>query len=121
MVGSVYRPPEQRDFIEPFEEFVSKIRSDVAVLILGVFNICFRKANTGKQAHLFKMYSDVLNISSFNQLIKNWKRVTVNSSSIIDNILCNTPSNQHGTMPIGLSDHFLILFSENCQEPDQSA
>ncbi len=67
----VYKPhPQQRDFIEPFEEVVSKIRSDVEVLILGDFNICFKKANTGKQAHLFKMYSDVLNILVLINLLK---------------------------------------------------
>jgi len=109
VVGTVYRPPDQKDFIEPFEEVLSKIRSDVEVIILGDFNICVSKANT----HLFKKYSDVLNLFSLDQLIKTWTRVTDKSSSIIDHILCNTPSKiyQSGTMPIGLSDHFLIYCS----------
>ena len=42
-IGTVYRPPEQDSFVENFEEVLSKIRSDIEVIILGVFNICVKK------------------------------------------------------------------------------
>ena len=48
---------------------------------------------------------------NFVQLIIEHTRVSVLSSSLIDHILCNMKENiiQSGTIPIGLSDHFMIF------------
>ena len=43
MIDIVYRSPDQNNFVENFEEVLSKIRLDIEVLILGDFNICVKK------------------------------------------------------------------------------
>ena len=100
VIGTVYRPPEQNNFVEHFEEALSKIRSDVEAIILGDFNICFKKASHS----LFNRYLDTLKLFSFRQLIETFTRVTDKSATIIDHILCNTTSkiSQSGVIPVGL-------------------
>ena len=45
-VGTVYRPPKDRTFIEHFEESLSKLKSDNDNIILGDFNICLQNYTT---------------------------------------------------------------------------
>ena len=113
-VGTCYRPPNHSNFLEVFENNVTQLRSDCEIIILGDFNICFRKKN----CKLFKEYSNILRMVDLQQLIQDPTRVTADSSSIIDHILCNSTEKivQSGTITIGLSD---ILYKENIARPLQ--
>ena len=107
LVGTIYRPPKQNDFLEHFEELLLNIRTDQETYILGDFNICCLQ----KKSSANKSYFNVLRLFNFNQLIEEPTRVTTSSSSLIDHILCNTKEKvcQYGTIPVGLSDHFLTF------------
>ena len=38
IIGTVYKPPKQEDFLDNFENILSKLRSDCKTIILGDFN-----------------------------------------------------------------------------------
>ena len=40
IVGTCYRSPQNNDFINKFEIFLSQLREDCAIILLGDFNIC---------------------------------------------------------------------------------
>ena len=107
IVGTCYRPPKQNDFVDQFENNLSKLRSDCDIIILGDFNICLQQ----KTSSLFKAYSNLLRMFSLQQIIGEPTRITSTSKSLIDHILCNNQNNivQSGTISIGLSDHFLTF------------
>ena len=55
---------------------------------------------------MLESYKHVLGIFNLKQLINTPTRITPNSSTIIDHILCYPPENviQSGSIPVGLSD-----------------
>ena len=65
MVGTVYRPPKQTNFFNHFENVFLKIRSDIEVIILGDFNVCFKD----RASSIYKKYVDVINLFNMKQLI----------------------------------------------------
>ena len=107
IIGTVYRPPDQTNFLYHFESVLGNIRSDAEMIMLGDFNINFKDKNNG----LLKKYSEVLNMFGLKQLINSPTRVTRKSSTIIDHVLCNTSNKicNYGTIVVGLSDHFLVF------------
>ena len=107
IVGTVYRPPQHSKFIEYFELLLSKIRSDLELYILGDFNICYLH----DKSSLWKNYKCVLDLFDLTQLIKDASRITVNSSTLLDHILCNQTEKicQSGTLSFGLSDHLAVF------------
>ena len=42
IVGTCYRPSKQNDFIDQFENNLSKLRSDCDIITLGDFDICLQ-------------------------------------------------------------------------------
>ena len=55
IVGTCYRPPNQSNFTDRFEESLFNLRSDSETIILGDFNIClFKKASS-----LYKAYVNI--------------------------------------------------------------
>ena len=107
-VGVCYRPPTQSNFIELFNNSLSHLRSDCETYILGDINIDFPSSHP-----LFSAYKQELNLFDLSQLIDEPTRVTDSSRTTIDHILTNRPDNilQHGVIPTGLSDHYLIFCS----------
>ena len=65
IIGTVYRPPDQTNFLYHFESVLGNIRSDAEMIMLGDFNINFKDKNNG----LLKKYSEVLNMFGLKQLI----------------------------------------------------
>ena len=105
IIGTVYRPPKQSDFLSNFEEILTHLRSDCEIVILGDFNICCLQRSSSS----CKSYTNLLKLFDLEQIIAEPTRVTPTSSSLLDYILCNNKEKlcQSGTMPIGLSGHFL--------------
>lgn len=106
IIGSCYRPPDQSNFVPLFEESLSNLNMESDIIILGDMNICSMK----KESSLYKIYQNVLQLFGLNQLINSPTRITKSSSSALDHIICNNVDkiSQHGVIPIGFSDHFVI-------------
>ena len=74
VIGSVYRPPKQADFLDLLQETLQKIDPENELYIFGDPNICLlthRKLN--------KKYSNMLNMYHLKQIINEPTRVTINS------------------------------------------
>ena len=122
-VGTIYRPPNQSNFLEVLNENMNKIDSiSNEIYILGDFNINFSL----NDSYIFSK-KGILNNKSFpsdvkssyeyctyfslHQLIKVPTRITCNSATIIDHILASYPERvtQQGIIDVGLSVHQLIF------------
>ena len=122
-VGTIYRPPNQSNFLEVLNENMNKIDSiSNEIYILGDFNINFSL----NDSYIFTK-KGILNNKSFpsdvkscyeyctyfslHQLIKVPTRITCNSATIIDHILASYQERvtQQGIISVGLSDHQLIF------------
>ena len=122
-VGTIYRPPNQSNFLEVLNENMNKIDSiSNEIYILGDFNINFSL----NDSYIFSKKGIINNESfpsdvkssyeyctyfSLHQLIKVPTRITCNSATIIDHILASYPERvtQQGIIDVGLSDHQLIF------------
>ena len=105
IIGTVFRPPKQNDFLNNFEEILTNLRSDCETMLLGDFNICIlQKSNS-----IFKAYANISKLFDLDQIITEPTRITDTTTSLLDHILCNNKEKncQSGTISIGLSDHFL--------------
>ena len=94
VVGTCYRPPNDINFFEQFEDTLSRIRSDCELMILGDLNVNFYDSNSS----LFKKLTNVLHLFHCKQLIDSPTRVTSTTSTILDHIICNNDEKicQHG-------------------------
>ena len=94
------------DFIDKFENVLCQLKSDTETIILGDFNIFMKNNNNS----LGISFTNIIQLFSFEQIIKEPTRVTGNCSWIIDFILCNKPENivKSGSICVGLSDHNII-------------
>ena len=126
-VGTIYRPPNQSNFLEVLNENMNKIDSiSNEIYILGDFNINFSL----NDSYIFSKKGIINNKSfpsdvkssyeyctyfSLHQLIKVPTRITCNSATIIDHILASYPERvtQQGIIDVGLSDHKLFLLKKN--------
>ena len=109
IIGTIYRPPKQCNFLEQFEEALTYLRSDCEIVILGDFNICCLQLSSS----ILKGYQNVLKLFNLEQIINEPTRVTNTNSSLLDHIVCNNREKifQSGVIPVGLSDHSLIFCS----------
>ena len=126
-VGTIYRPPNQSNFLEVLNESMNKIDSiSNEIYILGDFNINFSLNDSyifskkiRKITNQFQVTSKVtMNIVLFfslHHLIKVPTRVTCNNATIIDYILASYPETvtQQDIIDEGLSDHQLIFCTRN--------
>ena len=122
IVGTIYRPPSQKNFLELLNSNMDKIHSvDNEIYILGDFNInlflndsyVLEKNNILNSKSIpndVKSYHEFCTFFGLKQLIKVPTRTTTSSSTIIDHILASYPERvtQCGVIDISLSDHQLI-------------
>ena len=122
-VGTIYRPPNQSNFLEALNENMNKINSiSNEIYILGDFNmnlfwndscIFSQKSalNSKSIPSNLKSYHEFCTFFGLHQLIKVPTRITCNSATIIDHILASYPERvtQQGIIDVGLSDHQLIF------------
>lgn len=94
-------------FIDYWEEDLCKLRTECETIILGDFNSC----TTRESKLLYKSYMNVLNLFSLCQIIIDLTRVTCDTESIIDHILCNLKENivNSGVITTGIGVHFLTF------------
>ena len=117
-VGTIYRPPNQSNFLEALNENMNKIDSiSNEIYILGDFKwlLYFLKKKKKKKKTLnnksilsdAKGYYEFCTFLSLHQLIKVPAHIACNSAAIIDHILASFPERvtQQGIIDVGLSDH----------------
>ena len=108
-----YRPPS--DPIESFSK-LEKVLSHVdkenkEIILLGDTNCDFSELEPGQEFdNNSKHLSNVYELFSLKQIIKEPTRVTLNTSKIIDHIACTSTQNilKSGVLPISMSDHFMV-------------
>ena len=66
VVGGIYRPPSQTNFLEEIKKVLSLIRTECESYILGDFNICMKSYDSSP---LLREYSNLLQNFSFVQVI----------------------------------------------------
>ena len=122
VVGIIYRPPSQSEFLEIINTHFSKLdTNNNEIYILGDFNInlylnnsyIFLKNNLLQSQSItsdIKKYYEFCTMFGLKQLIEVPTRVTCSSSTIIDHILASFPNrvSQQGVIDVGLSDHQII-------------
>ena len=122
IVGTIYRPPSQNNFLELLNSNMNKINSvDNEIYILGDFNInlflndsyILEKKNILNSKSIpsdVKSYHEFCTYFGLKQLIKVPTRITTSSSTIIDHILASYPerATQCRVIDISLSDYQLI-------------
>ena len=122
-VGTIYRPPNQSNFLEVLNENLNKIDSiSNETYIHGNFNInlslndsyIFSKKDMLNNKSIpsdIKSYYEFCTFFSLHQLTKVPTCITCNSATIIDHILASYPERvtQQGIIDVGLSDHQLIF------------
>lgn len=111
LFGVCYRPPEQYNFFNVFEDSLINTErfSDFETIILGDFNanaICKNPKDS-----IFKAMKHFCYMFDFTQLIRDPTRVTASSETAIDLIFVSDPQKvcQSGVITIGVSDHFMTF------------
>ena len=122
VVGIIYRPPCQSEFLEIINTHFSKLdTNNNEIYILGNFNInlylnnsyIFQKNNLLQSPSIpsdIKKYYEFCAMFRLKQLIEVPARVTCSSSTITDHILASFPNrvSQQGVIDVGLSNHQII-------------
>lgn len=101
-VGCVYRPPDQSNFLDTFQDSLATVDLVNELYILGDFNI-----DISRSSSLSGKYNNVLKLFGLSQLINEPTRITDHSQSLIDHIVTNQSEKicQHGCIEFGFSDH----------------
>ena len=123
-IGIFYRPPGQDNFLEILTNDLNLL--DIGrneIYLLGDFNINLLQDNKyilkenlacrskNLVTPLLRQYKEFCQTYSLKQLIREATRVTRNSSSLLDHILCSSIEkvSASGTIDIGISDHQLTF------------
>ena len=112
LVCSIYRPPNDGNFLTNMESAISKVAPGTELYILGDMNI-----NTlDNGSSLFLRYKEILDSFGFEQLISEPTRITPSSSSVIDHIIVSLSEviQSSGVITGGFSDHFITYCSRRC-------
>ncbi len=107
-VCSTYRPPNvgSEYFNHMVDEYEKAINNDIDAVILGDFNINYAYDDSLHNNPIHYVES----LLSLTQLVTDFTRVTVDSSTIIDLILSSIP-NRHkstGVIKTTISDHYMV-------------
>ena len=123
-IGIFYRPPGQGNFLEISTNDLNLL--DIGrneIYLLGDFNINLLQDNKyilkenlackskNLVTPLLRQYKEFCQTYSLKQLIREATRVTRNSSSLLDHVLCSSTKkvSASGTIDIGVSDHQLTF------------
>ena len=110
LFGCFYRPPETSKYLpKEYNAFVSEnLRSidmeQKEVILMDDFNVNYKDKSTKGE------FKSIFRLQGYKQVIKSPTRITKDSSSLIDLIFSNKPSNLSSTAVVSasLSDHDLI-------------
>ncbi len=121
LLGTIYRPQTHTRFVENFDDVLSKCDLSQETYIFGDFNICL--LNSSPNYAMTKDYLGCLTGAGLQNLIKEPTRVTEDTESLLDHVLCNNTSivSQSGVIPVGLSDHFVTYCTRRASKISYNA
>ena len=104
LVGVMYRPPNDSNFLSNLELSLSKISEGSEFYILGDMNIDFSRTSS-----MLNRYREILDDAGCEQVVSEPTRITPTSASIIDHIVTNMGEMipTRGVMVGGFSDHLI--------------
>ena len=112
LVTTVYRPPcASSEFFDHFEKLIKAIDNEnKEMFILGDLNCDMLKTDTNSNIKTKKIKS-LYELYQLTQLIDEPTRVIMTTTSLIDQIITNTPKkiSDSGVTPTGISDHSLMF------------
>ena len=112
VIGVIYRPPESNidNFLQYFNGVLDSLnRENKCVYLMGDYNLNLLNTQRHK---LTADFVETVFSYSYIPLINKPTRVTDNSATLIDNILCNDIQNNemtNGLLYVDISDHFPIF------------
>ena len=111
LVCCCYRPPDKSDFWEEFSDTLNIVKSDQfgRIFILGDLNADFNTVNGRKLKQLCQL-------QNLKHMISEPTRITAKTSSILDQVLTNSPFFIKGikvTPPISTNDHCTVGITLN--------
>ena len=111
-VITVYRPPNApSEFFKSLEKLIKAIDDEnKEMYILGDLNCDMLKTNNDLSLPT-KRIKSLYELYQLSQLIKQATRITMTTSSLIDDIVTNTPEkiSDSGVIHTGISDHSIIF------------
>lgn len=110
LLCSAYRPPDSSDYLSQhfnglFDNFLKNVYElPNEVILLGDLNANYLKKDNSKEL------KSIISTHNYKQLIDSSKRITNNTSTLIDVFLTNISKNIKDVIiaPLSLSDHDLI-------------
>ena len=111
--GCCYRPPETSNYLpKEYDVFFNESVKDIInekkeVIVMGDFNVDYHRKNCNKN------FKDIMKVNCFKQMITSSTRITEDTSTLIDLLFVNKPSNfpTANVIATSLSDHEIIFCS----------
>ena len=113
LIGSVYRPPDDKNFTGLFMKYLEQLTFESSeVFLLGDFNLHILSSK-GKE------FINSMKDMGLTQLITDPTRVTPHSSTTIDLIFTNSSHRvtDFGVIDLSMTDHFMIFCNRTCKRP----
>ena len=113
LIGSVYRPPDDKNFTGLFMKYLEQLAFESSELfLLGDFNLHILSSK-GKE------FINSMKDMGLTQLITDPTHVTPHSSKTIDLIFTNSSHRvtDFGVIDLSMSDHFMIFCNRTCKRP----
>ena len=113
LICSVYRPPDDNNFIRIFLSYLEQLSFESSeTFLLGDFNL-HTLSPKGKD------FVNSMNDIGLNQLITDPTRVTLHSSTILDLIFTNSSHRvtHSGVINLSMSDHYMVFCNRTCKLP----
>lgn len=115
LIGTVYRPPKDKDFYDTFKNKLDDLwTKQNNILLIGDFNSDLMTRNKNDQG---KKLQRILNMFGLKNVIKKPTRVAASSETVIDLIISSETSKviKSGSLDPGISDHKLIYSVTICR------
>ena len=112
LVASVYRPPDQKDFLKHLTPVLDRLHTRSNIVLLGDFNI---DMSFSSKSPLRFEFTRLLSKFNLQNVIKYPTRITDRSSTTIDLAIVSSLSKikSSGSYEAGISDHNLIYITLN--------
>ena len=108
LLACIYRPPDDKDFINYFESIIDKINHRKNFLLLGDLNIDLSDKQRSASSLALRR---ILFTQNLTNVIKDYTRITPKSKTLIDHAITSNPERivNCGSFPTCISDYNLIF------------
>ena len=122
LLGSVYRPPKDKNFLKTFQKCLNKIIHRKNIFILGDINYDLSLTSNNTDGKI-QEYKSLIVANNLKNVIKDYTRITAETQTLIDHALVTdvTKVIKSGVYDPCISDHSLIYlilsFKQHRQPP----